>query len=380
MLRAVTLAVQSLDPNTLNIIKRKNIKFTQFSELVQKFRNEKIENYTEIIMGMPGETLDTYKHGLEQLMELFPRPVVYVYNCGVFTNAPMNDPHYIEKYDIKTIRSPIYLWHSSVHNRGEYQEWEDIVIGTNSFTLDELKQMYLYGWVTQAFHSMGILEYISKFYNQAYSLKYMTFYESFVEFSKTHKDSLFHKEYKTLVDYTDKGYSGGGWDHHDPNLASILWPIEEASWLRCVTNSLELQLDITKFISFFEKEQGLDTPTDMLTDLINFQVFLLMTMDRQEKIKSYKSKYDWQDFLVNDIKDINKLKSFNKRYFYENKIQEEDKEKWCFEAAWVGRSQGNYKCHPEFLYKKLSSLEEDKDYLLEEMKRTENKKVPSSGV
>ena len=87
-----------------------------------------------------------------------------------------------------------------------------------------------------------------------------------------------------------------------------------------------------------------------------------------------------QDFLVNDIKDINNLKSFNKRYFYENKIQEEDKEKWCFEAAWVGRSQGNYKCHPEFLYKKLSSLEEDKDYLLEEMKRTENKKVPSSGV
>ena len=42
---------------------------------------------------------------------------------------------YVEKYDIKSIRSPIYLWHSSVHNRGEYQEWEDIVIGTNSFTL-----------------------------------------------------------------------------------------------------------------------------------------------------------------------------------------------------------------------------------------------------
>ena len=38
LLRAVTLAVQSLDPNTLNIIKRKNIKFDKFGELVQKFR------------------------------------------------------------------------------------------------------------------------------------------------------------------------------------------------------------------------------------------------------------------------------------------------------------------------------------------------------
>ena len=39
---------------------------------------------------------------------------------------------------------------------------------TFSFDLDDLKQMYLYGWVTQAFHSMGILEYIAKFYNESY--------------------------------------------------------------------------------------------------------------------------------------------------------------------------------------------------------------------
>tara|TARA_R110000737_G_scaffold14743_3_gene30860 strand:- start:1412 stop:3475 length:2064 start_codon:yes stop_codon:yes gene_type:complete len=380
LLRAVTLAVQSLDPNTLNIIKRKNIKFDQFSVLVQKFRKEKIENYTEIIMGMPGETLETYKNGMEQLMELFPRPVVYVYNCGVFTNAPMNDPHYVKKYDIQSIRSPIYLWHSSVHNRGEHQEWEDIVVGSNSFTLEELKQMYLYGWVTQAFHSMGILEYISKFYKQSYDLKYMDFYESFVEFSQTHKDSLFHKEYKTLVDYMDKGYSGGGWDHHDPNLASILWPIEEASWLRCVTDSSTLELNITEFISFFEKKHGFNTSTDMLKDLINFQVFLLMTMDVKDEIKTYKSKYDWQDFLVNDVGDITKLKEYNGTYFYENKIQEDEIEKWCFQAAWVGRSQGNYKCHPEFLYQSLDELVENKNFLLDELIKEENKKTPSSGV
>ena len=240
--------------------------------------------------------------------------------------------------------------------------------------------MYLYGWVTQAFHSMGILEYISKFYNQAYDLKYMTFYESFVEFSKTHEDSIFNQEYKTLVDYMDKGYSGGGWDHHDPDLASILWPIEEASWLRCVTDSSKLQSNIVKFIDYFEKKHGFDTPTDILTDLINFQVFLLMTMDVKDEIKSYESKYDWQDFLVNGVDDVSGLKEYNGTYFYENKIQEDDKEKWCFQAAWVGRSQGNYKCHPEFLYKNLSVLEENKNYLLEEMKKKENKKTPSSGV
>lgn len=117
LLRAVTLAVQSLDTTTLNIIKRSNIKFDRFSNLLQSFRDKKIENYTEI-MGMPGETLDSYKRGLEQIMELFPRPVVFIYNCGVFVNAPMNEPDYIRLHGIEVIRSPIYLWHSSIHNRG----------------------------------------------------------------------------------------------------------------------------------------------------------------------------------------------------------------------------------------------------------------------
>ena len=62
-------------------------------------------------MGMPGETLSSYKIGLEQLMELFPRPVVFIYNCGVFPNAPMNEPAYKEFHKIKTKRSPMYTSH-----------------------------------------------------------------------------------------------------------------------------------------------------------------------------------------------------------------------------------------------------------------------------
>ena len=203
LLRAVTLAVQSLDPTTLQVIKRRNIKFDKFGELVHKFRNEKIENYTELIMGMPGETLESYKVGLEQLMELFPRPVVFIYNCGVFVYAPMNEPNYAKKYDIQTIKSPIYLWHSSVHNGGEIPEYEDTIVSTNTFNLDELNEMYVYGWFMQTFHSLGITEYLSKFYNQVYDLKYIDFYTSFKDYCENF-DSMFQREYDK---FKEKGSS-----------------------------------------------------------------------------------------------------------------------------------------------------------------------------
>ncbi len=377
LLRAVTLAVQSLDPNTLAIIKRRNIKFDKFNELVQKFRNEKIENYTELIMGMPGETLETYKYGLEQLMELYPRPVVYIYNCGVFVNAPMNEPSYREKYKIDAIKSPIYLWHSSAEGRGDIPEYEYITTSSSSFNLDELKQMYLYGWLMQAFHSLGLLEYISKFYNQTYNLKFIDFYTIFIEFCKNNPETTFGQEYKTLIDYVDKGYAGGGWNHYDPSLASIFWPIEEATWLRCVRNKNTLIKETLSFVKYLESKNSYKTKNNILTDLVNFQSFILMVMEEKDIVKKEKFKYDWQDYLVNNLTKISKLKNFNKNYYYKNKIQEEELEQWCFKAVWIGRSQGNYKCHPEFLFDDLDKLLNNQNSEINEFMEKVIDEVPS---
>lgn len=376
LLRAVTLAVQSLDPTTLQVIKRRNIKFDKFGELVHKFRDEKIENYTELIMGMPGETLDSFKVGLEQLMELFPRPVVFIYNCGVFVNAPMNEPSYVLKYNIETIKSPIYLWHSSIHNRGEIPEYEDVIINTNTFNLDELKEMYTYGWFMQAFHSLGITEYISKFYHQTYDLSYIDFYTSLKDYCENF-DSMFQREYDTVRDYIDIGYDGGGWNHYDKSLAEILWPIEEATWLRCVKESSVLQNELLKFIDFLEKQRGFETKAEIILDLVKFQVYLLMTMDNNNEIKTLSSDYDWKSFLVNDKKNIKDLIKRPTEYHYSNKVLEGDREQWCMKAIWIGRSQGNYKAHPEFLYENLNDVIKDMLQDSTEIRQGEN---PHSGV
>ncbi len=349
LLRAVTLAVQSLDPTTLKTVKRTNVKFDTFANLVQQFRDHKIETYTEFIMGMPGETLVSYKNGLEQLMELFPRPVVFIYNCGVFVNAPMNAPDYLKEHGIKVTKSPIYLWHSSIHNRGDIPEYEYITISANSFSLSDLKEMYLYGWTTQTFHSMGILEYVSKFYNQVFKLKFVTFYEIFIEYCKSSNGSMFNAEYGIVRNYIDTGYAGGGWDHYDPDLAPIFWPIEEATWLRCVRDSRLLNSEILDFLRYLERKSGFETDIEVIEDLVQFQVFLLSAMDRKEPVKKHIAKYAWKEFLVNGSTKIDELNCAAREYFWANKVTESDKAQWCYKAIWVGRNQGNYKCHLEHL-------------------------------
>ena len=341
VLKAVSLALQSLDEETLEIVKRANIKFDNFSELTETFRKNKIPTYTELIMGLPGETLESWKKGLEILASGSQVGSIYIYNCGVFVNAPMNEPTYMKFHNIKTIRSPIFLAHSSIHDRG-IPEFEYITISSKSFSTDDLKEIYLFSWLFQTFHSLGIFEYITKYYHDEKKLLYVKFYEIFLDYCKK-ENSIFSDEYNKVIDYIDNGYSGKGWNHYDPNLGDIFWPIEEATWLRLVL-SKKLMEHTKSFLKFLEETLNFDTPDEILNDLIKFQIFLITTRQNSE-IKSARFHFNWKNYFING----SKLKQIENDYNYKNLVIEHDQILWGYRTIWYGRQSKSYKLHPEAL-------------------------------
>ena len=331
LLTAVTLSVQSLDENTLNIIKRENMKFDKFSNLSNQFRQQGLPTYSEFIRGLPGETLETFKQGLEQLIGESKIDTIYIFHCIILPNAPMNIPEYREKYKIKTVRSPIYLGHSSVNNR-TMEEYENVVISTSSATEEDIQEMYLYSWVILSMHSFGILEYVSRYYKKAHGISFMKFYEEVIEFCKTEK-SIFSEEYEKVIEHRDKGYQGKGWNHYDPNLGDIFWPIEEAAWLRLTSQKKRTLDGINSLLDYLEKKFGYTTPKEILQDLVKFQLFLISTKEDQDIIKSENFDYDWKEFFDNS----SELKQTKKSYNYKNQVIEKDDFEWNKRAIWYGR-------------------------------------------
>ena len=343
LLRAVTLSLQTMDEKTLGIIKRANIKFDKFSELTGSFRKSGIPTYTELIMGLPGETVETFKKGFETIISDITIGSVVVYNCGVLPNAPMNEPTYREKNKIKVVRSPIFLAHSERKYRG-IEEFEYITTSTFSFTLEDLKEMYVYAWSIQVFHSLGIFEYLSKYYNKVYNLPYIEFFDQFLTFCKT-ENSMFSKEYERAVNHANKGYSGDGWNDYDPQFGELNWPFEESSFLRMIQSKEKLFDAITEFLAYLEHKNNYESKSDILKDLTKFQIFLLTTRDDLQDIKSEEFNYNWKNFSVeNEI-----LKSEVSNYFYNNPITEKDSLSWAKETIWFGRFTQKYKTRPENL-------------------------------
>ena len=189
----------------------------------------------------------------------------------------------------------------------------------------------------------GILELISKFYNEKMNLPYMKFYERFLEFCRNSK-GIFSDEYLKVSKYIKNGYEGNGWDHFDENLGNIIWPIEEASWLRITYNEKKLHDEITEFLSYLEKNENYKTNKMVIEELIKFQIFIL-TLRNQDKIKKCKFRYDWKNFFLGG----KFLEEVDKTYTYQNKMIEDDPVQWGYKTIWYGRRSNQFRSSLENL-------------------------------
>ena len=343
LLRAITLSVQSLDETTLKIIKRENMKFKKFSELSSSFYENGIPTYSEIILGLPGETLESFKNGLQIIASDTKIDTIQIYHCGVLPNAPMNDVSYLKEFNIKKIKSPLSSTHSKIE-KNNIPEFEEIIVGTLSFDINELKEMYLYSWIIQTFHSLGILEQICNFYQKQNDFSILDFYDLFLDFCRT-ETSIFSQEFQIISEFMNKGYSGKGWDHYDSSLGEIYWPIEEASWLRLTSNIPELFNSIKLFTLFINSKKNLQISENVLNDLIEFQLFLLTTKDQKEQTKIKQFNHDWKLFFTTNF-ELNQLQV---KYEYQNLITTSNDFSWNYETIWFGRFKQKYKISPKTL-------------------------------
>jgi hypothetical protein len=199
---------------------------------------------------------------------------------------------------------------------------------------------------------------MATYYNIVHNIQYTKFYEVFLEFCRT-SASVFSDEFTHVIEFRDGGYAGKGWDEYDPKLGDIIWPIEEASWLRLTYNKEKFHQDAQRLVSFIDKKFNLNTPEKLLNDLVKFEVFTLSIRDNKDEVKSEDFEFDWKDFFINNG---SVLKQIPKRYYYNNLVIENDPIMWGYKTIWYGRRSGNYKCQLQKLQEDVMPIKKsDKD-------------------
>ncbi len=155
--QAVTLSLQSTTPEVLANIQRENISLASYHELQKRFREDGVATYTDILVGLPGETFNSFAACIERVIEEGQHHLVRFYNVALLPNAEMAQPEYRQRHQLQTVTLNYVAPFTPT-----YQDWpetQEIVIATATLSLtDWVRCRALAWWVEFVYFNRKLLQ------------------------------------------------------------------------------------------------------------------------------------------------------------------------------------------------------------------------------
>lgn len=277
--KGVTLAYQSLDKKTLENIGRKNLTLEHFASLDAKYDEAGIPTYTELILGLPGETYESFCKGMCRLLDSGQNNSMTVYECQVYPNAPMGDTQYQEKFGIKTSKIPLLGIHYNPEFNG-VPEYFDIITETATMPKSDWVKACMFSVILQTFHHLGLIRYFAIYLHLEKGISYYDLYNSLFDYIYKENKGFLNEFFVSLYE-RKADTKTADWTYSRDVFGTTGWYFEEGAFLEMVYHSEIFWQEIKPFLERFEIEK------DLFEDLFNYQKNLVRLPDVSEvEIKS----------------------------------------------------------------------------------------------
>lgn len=174
--RGFTVSVQSLNSDTLDAIKRKNMKINNLEEVFRLCSKNGVASYTEFILGLPLETKHSFKKGLCDIINLGQHNNIEVWFTALLENAELNQAQEKEKYGIKTVVVEDFFAIYNHNDTKEFSELVEIVNETSTMSTQDMIDSYMFAWLIINLHINGWTQIYSRYLNGKRNLSYLDFY------------------------------------------------------------------------------------------------------------------------------------------------------------------------------------------------------------
>jgi radical SAM superfamily enzyme YgiQ (UPF0313 family) len=273
--QGMSLTMQSLSPATAEAIGRKNIKLESYVELRREAGRRGMTTYCDLIVGLPGETYDSFLDGLERLMRLGQHDNVHVYTCTLLVGSEMASPEYRERHGIVTARSPIIERHmrADAIKKTDIVEYEDVVIATSTMPLEAWIETNLATVLVNVLHYQKLFHWIPIWLHHTQGLGYRRFYEWIKQIARS--DPRFPR-LGALADFTIEYYRsiarGAQQRLEFPEFGQVVWPIEEAVFLLASRDFDGLYAELRLAVEELCREVGIQLDRAIFDELVKYQL------------------------------------------------------------------------------------------------------------
>jgi hypothetical protein len=302
--KSITLSFQTKNDSALANIGRKNIRQEDFMRLQKKYCDQGIPVYSELILGLPGETYASFLAGIEEILRSGLHNKLFIYLCQVYPNTMIGDPAYQEKHGIKILSIPLTEIHCSIHSPNAVCEFEDIIIETATLNYHELMRLLVNAILIQLFFSLGLLYRIMVYWQNTLNIRLIEFidYVTHPEISKKYPQNLIVQEVQKLFIYTEN-LKNTGRGVVALQYGEIYWEPEEVAFLVLMeADKNKLIQDIFELTKAFMSEKKYHCDTQLLFELITYQIILLPGLNDQQC--EYDFNYDFLAYFSNNSAEL----------------------------------------------------------------------------
>jgi len=192
MMRRFTMALQSTNPLVLKHIKRVNLKEEAMTKVAETAFREGMSVNTELIIGLPGETWESWTSGLCDLLS--KDIIVEAYPVTILQNSEMNDAAYKEEHGITQVTLKSYF--SNI-----VDEYQETLTGTKDLPEEQMKKLWLWTWYTSMMDANGFTQIVTRYLNKRHGMPFEKFYERLLDWGLETESAAAHKWLKKWQAY-----------------------------------------------------------------------------------------------------------------------------------------------------------------------------------
>lgn len=343
--KGVTLAMQSVDPHTLETIKRDNISTQDYEELQKKFTKDGIATYTEFILALPGDTYNSFANGVSSVIQSGQHNRIQFNNLSILPNAEMAEPENMKRDEIKTVGAPIVNVHGSLDETPEdsIYESQQLVISTRTLPFNDWKKTRVYASVAEFLYFNKIAQIPLMVLNSLEKIEFRELFEHFL--NNSDKYEILKKIKINLQGHAEQIAEGKSEFLYKEGYLDIYWPPGEFEYIKLV---IDQKLD--QFYDEFKEHYVKFCKSKLNREIFEESLDLnrkLMRLPRDEKDEVHEGNFNilenyHQILKLNEPKFISKK---NKFLITRSDMKFKNNQEWMREVIWYGHRSGKYLCN-----------------------------------
>jgi len=321
----LTISVQTLNEEVLTNIKRKNLNQHKIEEIFSLCEERQVPVLTEIILGLPGETLESWKETIWQLFESGNHNGVEIGQVELLENSEMN----LVQKEIYGMRSTTVYDYLGVGDDGIAESIE-VVNSTRDIPFDDMIEAQFFNCFITTFHIVGLTAIPARVLRKHLDLSYRDFYQGW--YDHLSRDPWFRHQENDIKYYYTKWMTEGKLDHPYLNGAEI----HGYNLIYKISMVAHIEKKIDYILSELEDYlKGYSIDPDLLQDIIEFQRKYIVRHDKlREMPMALSTQYNILDYIQDKKTPLNKVKT--NYFFHFNDSKDMSSQKFT-ELLWFGR-------------------------------------------